>query len=202
MQPSSEHCIWTLERIDRFIDGELQDVELERFEGHVVSCERCREELRRAEALVDELRALPAYRCPERVLERAEAEAWAHGAAVSRPTALERMRERVARFGTSYVLRPGAVMGAVLIVAVAAAFVVRNHERLRIGRFANQPPERVVSDKELQEAQDDVALAFSYVDKYTTDVAENAVRRDVGDRVLKTLCESVVKPITPFPFRK
>ncbi|MBI4720190.1 MAG: zf-HC2 domain-containing protein [Chitinivibrionia bacterium] len=198
MRNSNNQCDQALERIEAYIDGELPPEDRNAFELHVGSCARCREELSYAEALAHELRALPPHRCPDHVIEEAasRAEAYAGGAG---STASGRLRARIGSYLRPW---PKPVLASALIVIVAAVLIVQKHERLPIVGVPEQPAEFSPSGKELQTARTDVALAFAYVRKYSARPIENAVREHIGDRVMRTVGESILRPIVPFSFRK
>ena len=62
-------CAEILELLDAWIDGDLDEVEAAAVRAHVDECGSCHEELKLAETVVAELRALPELDVPEGVLQ-------------------------------------------------------------------------------------------------------------------------------------
>lgn len=195
MPTSGDNCSWTQERIESYVDGELHGAELEAFERHIESCETCRGELSLAGTLVRELRALPPLGCPDRVVEDAAARVGAESTGTT-GTWVDRLRER---FGGRFAPVPKPVVAVVLLVIVAAVFVLLQHEQLPFTGTGELPTEVTVTDEELELAKLDVMLAFAYVGKYSLRTSEIVIQDGITDRVMKTLGKTVIEPMYPFP---
>jgi len=63
-------CDDALDRIEPFLDGELEAAEADRLRSHLEGCRACAAELALAERIQTELRALPQPDCPPEILER------------------------------------------------------------------------------------------------------------------------------------
>ncbi len=111
------NCRWTRERIDRFLDAELDGGDLMTFQGHVDVCSGCRRELARAETVLRELHSLPDLHCPDEIVDRALA------AAEAEPVARERAERRGPAWWPFPVLRPVLAGALVLIIALSALWV-------------------------------------------------------------------------------
>ncbi|NKB67175.1 MAG: hypothetical protein GKR89_08950 [Candidatus Latescibacteria bacterium] len=57
-------CTWTLDRIEAYIDGELDDTQALQLDEHVAACPTCSEQLAQARSLADALRSLPQLTYP------------------------------------------------------------------------------------------------------------------------------------------
>ena len=89
MTAAEDRCLWTLDRIDPYVDGDLAAEEIAKVAGHLADCPDCREELALARAVAQELRTLPALECPPRVVEDAAARL----GTVGRKTLVQRLFE-------------------------------------------------------------------------------------------------------------
>jgi anti-sigma factor RsiW len=194
MPISRDHCSWTRHRIELYVDGELEGAERDAFEKHVESCEGCSEELALATAVMNGLRSLPLERCPDRVVDEAEARA---GVATV-PGPFRRLQDW---FGARVVsgLRPAmAVM--VIVVVAATAFVLWRHEQSPFNRNNDRPEVAgEYTEQELELARLDAMLAFAYLGKYSRRTEEIVAREVITDRVIRPVERSVVDPMYPFP---
>lgn len=196
MPVNSDSCSWTQERIELYVDGELAGADREEFERHVGKCQKCREELTLAEAVVSELRSLPQLDCPEGAVEKAAAVV---GTETSGPegTWLDRLRRlaggRVAR-------APRPAMAAMLVVIFAAAvFVLSRHEQSPLNGSNRKETAETVTEKEVELAKLDVMIAFAYIGKYSKRTGQIVKQDVIADRVVKPLGKTVVEPMYPFP---
>ncbi|MFQ5511204.1 MAG: anti-sigma factor family protein [Candidatus Krumholzibacteriia bacterium] len=138
MNRFKEHsnCLWTRERIDTFLDGELGGDELATLQSHVDVCAECRRELARARRVLHELHELPDLYCPDEVVETSMA-------------GLEETPHRAVRgllrrwFGGA--LRP-ALASAFVVLVAASAFYVAN----RVRQPALSPEEVASAEAELK----------------------------------------------------
>ena len=64
-----ERCAEFRDRLDAWIDGDLDETQAAAMRAHVDGCESCRRERQLAEEVVAELRAMPEFELPERVKE-------------------------------------------------------------------------------------------------------------------------------------
>lgn len=62
-------CDWFDERLEPWLDGELQAEEAQAVERHVADCARCRREVDLAQRITNGLRSLKAPGCPNLVVE-------------------------------------------------------------------------------------------------------------------------------------
>ena len=65
-------CADVLDRLEAFIDGDLDRAEAIAVEAHLAGCAACHTEHRLAEEVLTELRALPEFEVPETVGPLAE----------------------------------------------------------------------------------------------------------------------------------
>ena len=185
-------CPWTLERIDAFLDDELDAVERARVLEHVHRCARCADELALAGRVLAELRSLPAFEAPECVVEaaaRAANEIAPDPGA--RVTALPRRRGGVRR-------AIPAVAAALVLAATALWFVTRQHDDRDLARAG-------ITDAQVKEATAQLALAFGYVDKYSEHAAaivrDDVIERRVLPRVERAMRKAGLDVTSPPPGR-
>lgn len=153
----SRSCSDVLERLDAWIDGDLDDAEAAAIKGHVDQCESCRAEQLLAETVVAELRALPRFDVPERVLQAVRRE--------TRPSLVERIRAFLEEYGIRPVPAFAVVAAVVLMVLVISPW-----------RRTTEPQ---YTEQEIARAAAETRLALAYVGK----IAHRAELR-VKERVL------------------
>jgi len=153
-----ESCARILERLDPWIDGDLADAEAAAVKAHVDQCESCRAEQKLAETVVAELRALPEFDVPERVVKKVRHK--------TRATLAEGLRG----FFGDFVSRPLPALAAV--AAVVMMVVVLSP--------SPRPTEPQYTDQEIARAVAETRLALAYVGS----IAQRAEHR-VKERVLK-----------------
>ena len=159
MSQHAEHdrCAQVLELLEAWIDGDLDEAEAAAVKAHVDQCESCRAEQQLAEAVVVELRALPEFDLPERVLQAVREK--------TRPTLAQRLRS----FFDDLVSRPVPALAAVAAV-VLVVLVLSPSPR---------PTEPEYTDQEVARAVAETRLALAYVGS----IAQRAELR-VKERVL------------------
>lgn len=155
--PDVRSCADVLDRLEAWIDGDLENGEAAAVKAHIDRCESCRAELQLAEAVVVELRALPEFDAPERVLRAVRNE--------TRVTLAEKLRV----FFGNVVIRP-----APAIAAAAAVVLV-----VLVLSPSPRPTEPEYTDQEVARAVAETRLALAYVGS----VAQRAELR-VKKRVL------------------
>jgi len=152
------NCAEVLENLDAWIDGDVEESVAAVFEEHVSDCQDCQVARRFAEEIRVELRGMPEFSPPGRVLA-AVAEA-------TRPT----LTERISRVLGWVVLRP--VPTAVSLVAMVALLLVI------VPRGERQTEQ--FSEMEIRRATAETRLALAYV----SDAAQRA-ERGVRQKVLE-----------------
>ena len=152
-----DRCAQVLELLEAWIDGDLDEAEAAAVNAHVDQCESCRAEQQLAEAVVVELRALPEFDLPERVLQAVREK--------TRPTLAQRLRS----FFDDLVSRPVPALAAVAAV-VLVVLVLSPSPR---------PTEPEYTDQEVARAVAETRLALAYVGS----IAQRAELR-VKERVL------------------
>ncbi|MCW8984003.1 MAG: anti-sigma factor, partial [Thermoanaerobaculales bacterium] len=108
--PDLHSCADVLERLEAWIDGDLDDGEAAAVKAHIDRCESCRAEQQLAEAVVVELRALPEFDVPESVLQAVRTRI--------RPTPVARLHAFIEASRFRPVLALAAVAAVVLGVLV------------------------------------------------------------------------------------
>lgn len=164
-----DHCPWTLERIEPYLDGEIDAQELATFESHLSTCASCAQELELASRIVGELRALPSLHSPDHIVDAALERA-------QRKPITGRVREWIDR-GLRGAMRPA--MAAMLVVVIAVTvFVVTQRDRTSPQMLSSE-----YSDAEIQDAQAQAIIAFAYVGKYTSRASTILTDDVLGERV-------------------
>jgi predicted anti-sigma-YlaC factor YlaD len=152
------NCSNVLERLEAWVDGELDASEAAGLEMHIAQCTSCRTAKSEAEELVTGLRSLPEFEVPAHVLQSVPG--------FARPPVW-------ARFGrslTTSARRPAPAVAAIALVVLAIILVApwRN------------PPTPKYTDHEIERATHEVRLAFAYVGS-AVQRAELSVKRRVLD---------------------
>jgi anti-sigma factor RsiW len=152
-----ECCSDVLERLEAWIDGDLDADEAAAVKAHIDLCESCQAEQQLAEAVVAELRSMPDFDLPKRVMQTVRKK--------TRPTLVARFRVffEGARFRPVQVLAAGAAV--ILMVLIASP--------------SRRPAEPQYTDQEVARAVAETRLALAYVGS----VAQRAELR-VKQRVL------------------
>lgn len=157
----SGRCAEVLDRLEAWIDGDLDEREGAEMRSHVDDCESCRRERQLAEELAAELRALPEFEIPERVVR-----------AVHRKTSLGVM-EKLRSIFEDAVRRPFPAMAAVAAVLVALVVISPWTRR--------SEPE--YSEQEIVRAASELRLAFAYVGDITRRAEVRVKERVIDDGV-------------------
>jgi len=127
--------------LDAWIDGDLDDAEATAVKKHVDQCESCQAEQKLAETVVAELRALPEFDVPERVVKTVRHK--------TRATLAEGLR---ALFGV-FVSRPLPTLAAAAAVALMIVVLFPSP----------RPTEPQYTDQEVARAVAETRLALAYV---------------------------------------
>lgn len=143
--PEFHDCEDVLNRLDAWIDGDLDRADAIGVEAHLDRCPACQAERRLAEEVLAELRAMPEFAVPDRVLQAVDRKTcprWVETIRSSLPTGVRRRLPAAAA--------SAAVLLAVVLVAPWG------------GRKA---PE--YSDEEIQRAAAETRLALAYIGSIT-----------------------------------
>ena len=136
-----ESCADVLERLDAWIDGDLDATEADAVKVHVDHCESCRKEHHLAEAVVAELRSMPVFSVPERVMQTVRKD--------TRPPLVERFRV----FLDDVRIRPVPAFAAVVVVILLVL----------VDSPWRRPAEPQYTDQEVARAVAETRLALAYV---------------------------------------
>ena len=141
MRVNPECCADVLERLDAWIAGDLDDAEAAAVKAHIDQCETCQAEQRLAETVVAELRSMPEFDVPEKVLQTVRKE--------TRST----LAARLLAYFEGFMFRPVPALAAV--AAVVLIFLVL---------FPwSRPTESQYTDQEVARAAAETRLALAYV---------------------------------------
>jgi anti-sigma factor RsiW len=196
MSKIDDKCPWFQDRIDLYLDQELDRTASDAFERHVETCAACKEELSLAADVVNELRSLPTQRCPERVVDEAMQRAGGE-------TPRHSIRRVLGWLGGRSVLTMRPAMAAMILVVLAATiFVLTQHEQSPLNGNAGQQSAAEHSEKELELAKLDAMLAFAYLGKYSRRTGEIVKENVITNRVVRPLGRTIVEPMNPFPLDK
>jgi hypothetical protein len=180
MSEPSKPCEWALDRIEPYLDGEIDDGERTAFEAHCVSCADCARELSLGIRLRRELRSLKIFDVPPGVIERAASEIATASSNVV-PLRTSRPHRRI--------VLP-AIAAAILAVVATLWFT---SERRQYGGYTQQDIER---------AHAEMALAFSYVDRYSDGVVrEEVIQKRVVPSIERAIRENESNVTSPPPGR-
>jgi anti-sigma factor RsiW len=197
MTHGEDKCFRVLNRIDPYLDGELDAREVAAFEEHVAGCAACRDELALARAVLGELRDLPGLECPRRVVESAAERCEAGRTGSGRSTARRRLTRRIADWfrGPGVPAFRPAMAVMVLVIAAVSVFVVSRHGQSPF----HQAREEALTEQEIELAKLDAMLAFAYLGKYSRRTAEIVKEEVIKQRVIEPLGDTIAQPIYPFP---
>ncbi len=149
-------CTEVHDRLDAWIDGDLETAEADALETHVEHCAACDSERRLAEEIRAGLRGLPELDPPDRVMSVVRD--------VTAPTVGERARGLM----DAVILRPAPAVAAVAVIVVLMLAVLPL-------RRSGTPQ---YTDQEVARAAEETKLALAYVSSITRR-AESRVRRKV-----------------------
>jgi len=165
----AERCAEVIESLDALIEGDLDDSEAAAMTAHIDVCAACQRERRLAEELVVELRSMPSFEIPERVMQAVHR--------VARPSV---MRTFLSFFEGAF-RRPLPAIAAVS--AVLFLVVVMTPWK------SNSVPE--YSDQEVLRATDELRLAFAYVGDITRRAELRVKERVFEERVAEQTVRSI-----------
>ena len=138
-------CAKVAERLEAWIDGEVDESEAAAITAHIEDCASCQREWRLAEEVVAELRSMPTFDPPEGVIRAVHQK--------TRPHVMEKLQS-IFQGAVSRPLPVMATVAAVLLVVVVMTPWNRS-----------SAPE--YSDQEISRAADEVRLAFAYLGDMT-----------------------------------
>jgi anti-sigma factor RsiW len=173
-------CVDALERIEAYLDGELEATEATALEHHSNACPACAEELAWARRVRQELRALPPLECPPGVMDSVMA-------AAAGPTATGTTGAEAAKSVLSFPQRPRSAQRFApwaLRFAAAAAVVLA----VLAGALLLRPtaPRPQYTAAELAQAEKEARLAFAYL---------STIQRRAGHKIQQdVLVKHVVGP--------
>jgi len=153
-----QSCADVLDRLDAWVDGDLVESEAASVEAHFDRCASCSAARRMAADLAMELRSLPTFEVPERVLHAVRMKA--------RPSPWERLKS----YRNGFLLRP---VTAVAVLAVVVLVVVAISPWR--GRGGHQ-----YTGQEIERAAEETKLALAYVGSITRR-AELRVKEKIFD---------------------
>jgi anti-sigma factor RsiW len=169
---SELNCEQVRDHIDEYLDGSLDAGTRAGLEAHGAGCVRCARELRLAHRVHAELRALPALAAPGGVVDAAAQAAARTPRVVTSPV---RATQR----------RWISVVAAAFVLVAAATWLNIDHRRT---------PEPEFTAAEVRRAREELALAFVYVDRYSSRAADllrdDVLERRVVPRVERALASS------------
>jgi anti-sigma factor RsiW len=152
-----ECCADVLERLDAWIDGDLDDAEAAAVKEHVDRCKSCQAEQQLAMAVVAEFRSMPEFDVPAGVMQTVKRE--------TRPTLVERFRAFLEDHRIHPVPAFAVIAAVILIVLVVSPW--------------RRPAEPQYTDQEVARAVAETRLALAYVGS----IAQRAELR-VKERIL------------------
>ena len=152
----SMSCAEVQDRLDAWIDGDLEPAEAGVLEVHLEGCAGCDEERRLADEIRAELRGLPELDPPDRVIK------------VVRDETAQTIAERVRQLMDAVILRPAPTVATLVVVVVVMLAVLPTRE--------SGTPQ--FTDKEVARAAEETKLALAYVSSVTRR-AESQVRRKI-----------------------
>jgi anti-sigma factor RsiW len=159
----SDRCGWVCDRVEAWIDGELEPASAARMDAHVAGCGRCAAEVAAARSVAAELRALSELAPPAAVVDevrtrtrprvRARRAWWAVGAAaavvmaVGVGSAVHRHAEEAriarasveARYALAVVARAGLAGGREAAEGIAAGALRSVTDRATVRALAGAP---------------------------------------------------------------
>jgi hypothetical protein len=136
-----DRCSEVLDRLDAWIDGDLDATEADGIATHVDCCNSCQIAKREAEELISALRSLPEFEIPERMLQSV------------RGRAAQGFVSRLGEALRGSILRPMPALAAAATVVLA--FVVLFPWR--------SPTVPEYADHEITRAAEETKLALAYV---------------------------------------
>jgi hypothetical protein len=151
-------CTDILNRLDAWIDGDLGESEAALVEAHIDRCASCRAARQVAEEMVVELRSLPDFKVPERVLRAVRTRV--------RPTLWEKLKD-ILDGSMQRPVTAGAVLAVVVLVVVTVS-PWRDRSALQY------------TDQEIERATEETKLALAYVGSITRR-AELRVKKKIFD---------------------
>jgi hypothetical protein len=157
-------CVWVEERIDSYLDSDLDSNDFTRLEDHLGLCAHCQSEVALARSVQDGLHDLPQMACPDEVRDRV----------LEHARAADRVRERAAAGWLSRNVRrylldaPGRVrtgvaglgMRPALTGALAVVIIVVSIIAVRINRTVEH-----FSPEQVESAESVLRWTFAYMNE-------------------------------------
>jgi hypothetical protein len=156
-----DRCAEILDRLDAWIDGDLDQTRAAAMQAHIDGCESCRHERQLAEEVLAELRVMPEFEIPERVLNAVYRK--------TRPGVVEKLHSII----EGAVRRPLPAMASVAAVLLLVV-VISPWDRKSAPEY---------SDQEISRAAAELRLAFAYVGDITRRAEERVKERVIDESV-------------------
>lgn len=174
-EPEIVSCNWVQDRVEAYVDGELQDQALDAVNRHLYDCPVCAGELALARQILNSLHRLPLPAVPSRL-----------AAAVFERIVAERLsrRRRWTRLRYPTVLAAAAV----ILMIVGLRLWEKIETRLSI---AVTPPVREVNPEELKLAENQAKLAFAYISVVSHQTGLTIRDEIIGKRVAGSVEKSL-----------
>ena len=173
-RPVDVTCADVLDRIEAWIDGDLEAGEAGVLEAHVERCAACNEERRLADEIHAGLRGLPEFDLPDRVIKAVRDE--------TTPTIGERARGLL----DAIVSRPVPAVAAVAAIVLFMLAVVP-------WRQSETPPR--YSAEEVERAAEETKLALTYVGAIARYAERQARHKVLSDEAVSGTLRDISRSI-------
>lgn len=155
-------CEEVIDRMEAWLDGDLDEAEAVRIRHHIDACPECRAERRFAEDVQDQLGGLPSFDIPSHVLD-----------AVAKQTGGEPGSKSTAGWIPRWTSGRVAAAAAIGAIALLIALIVPEVRR----------PSPRLSAEEVEAVADQTRLALAYLSDLTKRAEAQAASRIFEDRV-------------------
>lgn len=168
-----DRCSEVLDRLDAWIDGDLDEPEAAGIAAHVDRCHPCQTAKREAEELISALRSLPEFEIPDRVLQSV------HDRAT--PGLVSRLGEAL----RGSILRPVPALAAVATVILAIA-VLSPWRSLTTPEYTDHEITRAAEETRLA-----LALVGSVARRGEASIADKVLRDGVAAETVRGINRSL-----------
>ncbi len=172
--------------VDDFFSHQLDRKEKKQIQRHLHACKNCRGYYQQYKEMLDSLNAMSVKKCPENVVDNVMDILNIDSGQEENESLLESIRNFFGR----YRWRSGVTgIAAAVVLALMLLYPVTMQQKQTTHQY---------TEKEIEEAKDQVKIALAYFNKVTNQTQEILEQKVLPEQVVKPMKSSIKTAIKPF----